>query len=103
MEEKEENVPDRNCYCGSLDREYLEKEGVPEGYCGICDVCGEPGHMQHFPGPVPYTGAWCDECLKGVRRGYIIRAIMNSLIMLAVAGAIIYGVVKLIKLLASWI
>jgi hypothetical protein len=20
--------------------------------------------VQHFPGPVPYTGAWCDHCVK---------------------------------------
>jgi hypothetical protein len=23
-------------------------------------VCGKPGHTCHFPGPLPYTGAWCD-------------------------------------------
>lgn len=33
---------------------------LPEGYCAHCDVCGEPGHMRHFPGAMPYTGGWCD-------------------------------------------
>lgn len=29
-------------------------------HCGTCLVCGKPGHACHFPGPLPYTGAWCD-------------------------------------------
>ncbi len=46
----------RGCYCvegGSGD-------GLPEGFCGRCDVCGKPGHVRHHPGAVPVTGAWCD-------------------------------------------
>ena len=39
----------RNCYCG---------EGPT--HCGTCQVCGKPGHARHFPGPLPYTGSWCD-------------------------------------------
>lgn len=39
-----------NCYC---------KEG--ERFCGKCS-CGAKGHSQHFPGPLPLTSAWCDNC-----------------------------------------
>jgi O-acetyl-ADP-ribose deacetylase len=49
------------CYCDLWNKspETLEKQGVPRGFCGICHVCGEPGHLLHFPGAVPFTGAWC--------------------------------------------
>jgi hypothetical protein len=40
----------RGCYC---------RPG--ETHCGACQVCGRPGHTCHFPGPLPYTGSWCDE------------------------------------------
>ena len=40
----------RNCYC---------RPG--ESSCGKCEICGRSGHASHFPGPLPYTGAWCDE------------------------------------------
>jgi hypothetical protein len=43
----------RNCYC---------KPG--EVSCGTCERCGAPGHTRHFPGGVPYTGAWCDRCYR---------------------------------------
>jgi hypothetical protein len=57
---------ERNCYCDLWTKspEVLRKQGIPEGYCGICERCGRPGHLRHFPGPVPYTGAWCDRCYK---------------------------------------
>jgi hypothetical protein len=45
----------RNCYC---------RPG--EVTCGTCERCGAPGHARHFPGPVPYTGAWCDRCYRVV-------------------------------------
>ncbi|MFZ3045672.1 MAG: macro domain-containing protein [Desulfatirhabdiaceae bacterium] len=53
--------PYGNCYCDLWVKspKTLEKQGVPNGYCGLCDVCGAPGHLQHFPGAVPSTGAWC--------------------------------------------
>jgi hypothetical protein len=49
------------CYCGLWEKspETLEKQGVPKGYCGMCIVCGKPGHTMHFPGSAPFTGAWC--------------------------------------------
>ena len=51
------------CYCSRLedDATSFEENGIPKGYCGICDICGKQGHIRHFPGPLPYTGSWCDE------------------------------------------
>lgn len=54
----------RQCYCDSLSGDFRREQKKPDGYCGICERCGKPGHTQHFPGPVPYTGAWCDRCVK---------------------------------------
>jgi hypothetical protein len=30
--------------------------------CGGDCTCGAPAHQQHFPGPLPFTAAWCDDC-----------------------------------------
>jgi hypothetical protein len=56
----------RDCYCNLWEKnpKVLEDQGIPPGYYGICERCGKPGHLQHFPGPVAYTGAWCDHCVK---------------------------------------
>lgn len=55
-----------DCYCGlwKTNPACLREQGVPEGFCGICQRCNRPGHTRHFPGPVPYTGAWCDTCYR---------------------------------------
>jgi hypothetical protein len=60
-----EQLP-RSCYCSlwETNPEFLQKQGLPHGYCGICDLCGDPGHTGHYPGPVPVTGAWCDVCYQ---------------------------------------
>src|SRR5262245_6050144 len=52
----------RGCYCSlwDTDPQLLEAQVIPRGYCGLCQTCGKPGHTRHFPGAVPYTGAWCD-------------------------------------------
>lgn len=54
----------RQCYCASLSAESRREQNIPDGFCGICERCGAPGHTQHFPGPIPYTGAWCDRCVR---------------------------------------
>ena len=62
-----EEINSRNCYCDSLWKnspEFLKNEGIPFGFCGTCEFCGDFGHTQHYPGPVPYTGGWCDVCYK---------------------------------------
>jgi len=74
----------RDCYCGHLSKEFLDGEGIPEGYCGICERCGKPGHIQHFPGAVTYTGAWCDSCFRIVAAKYWIKSLLFSLLSLAV-------------------
>ncbi len=55
---------ERGCYCGlwQTNPATLTEQGVPPGFCGICERCGQPGHTRHFPGPVPVTGSWCDRC-----------------------------------------
>lgn len=58
--EMEKNA--RGCYCElwNTKPEFLEQQEIPRGYCGLCQVCGRPGHIRHHPGAVPYTGSWCD-------------------------------------------
>ncbi len=74
------------CYCGAIDREVLESEGIPADYCALCDICNEPGHIQHFPGAVPCTGAWCDSCLIKVKRKYQLKVF----IILTIIGVVVY-------------
>ena len=68
---------DRNCYCGVWDKDPItyESQGYPLGYCGVCERCGVPGHTRHFPGPVPYTGAWCDRCYRVVKWTWPFRSV----------------------------
>ena len=49
------------CYCDLWNKspKTLEDQGVPRGFCGLCIVCGKPGHTMHFPGSAPFTGSWC--------------------------------------------
>jgi hypothetical protein len=82
----------RGCYCGALDKEYLDKNNIPQGFCGICERCEEPGHTRHFPGPVPYTGSWCDRCYKITGWMYPIRMVVVWFGILAA----IYYLVKII-------
>jgi O-acetyl-ADP-ribose deacetylase len=58
---KNKEWPHGHCYCDLWEKnpQTLEKQGVPPGYCGLCNICGSPGHIQNFPGSVPFTGAWC--------------------------------------------
>ncbi|RJG47565.1 hypothetical protein [Motilimonas pumila] len=56
----------KNCYCSlwQTSPDTLTQQGVKPGYCGICSLCGEQGHLRHAPGFHPYTDAWCDSCFK---------------------------------------
>lgn len=62
-------TPD-DCYCSlwTTDPAFCKEKGYKPGYCGVCEVCGEPGHTRHYPGPVPYTGTWCDTHYGKLRR-----------------------------------
>jgi hypothetical protein len=55
-----EILADRDCYCepgGAGDR----GGGAAPRHCATCHECGKPGHLCHYPGPMPFTGNWCDE------------------------------------------
>lgn len=63
----------RLCYCDLwlTSPDTLRSQGIPYGYCGLCEECGDPGHMCHYPGRVAYTGSWCDVCyVIEMHRGY---------------------------------
>ena len=95
-----EKIIKKHCYCDVVDARFRKKNDIPNGYCGICEVCGKPGHTQHFPGAVPYTGAWCDNCLKRVARHHQIKTTIVVLICLSIIllmiGGIIFGIMQMI-------
>jgi len=82
----------RQCYCASLDAGSRREQNLPDGYCGICERCGAPGHTQHFPGPLPYTGAWCDRCVRIVTLTWPLK---NPLVW----AALVIGVIVAVTLL----
>jgi len=86
----------QDCYCNSFDDEYRKKNKIPDGYCGLCDICGKPGHTQHFPGSVPYTGTWCDRCLQIVARNHKIKSAIFLLIILSIIIGLIWVIIKII-------
>ena len=98
MGKEESDTAARGCYCGLWEKspETLEGQGIPRGYCGICKVCGKPGHLRHFPGAVPYTDAWCD---KHYRRLLFLhpRGSIGCFLWLAAAAAAIYLVATAIQ------
>ncbi len=52
--------PDCQCSLWTTKPDFLASQGLPRGYCGHCEVCGQAGHVRHFPGPSASTGVWCD-------------------------------------------
>ena len=66
MEEWEAYANAKGCYCTVWKKnpDAYRAHGLEPGFCGICERCGKPGHTRHYPGPVPYTGAWCDRCYR---------------------------------------
>lgn len=52
--------PDCQCSLWTTQPGFLATQSVPRGFCGRCEVCGQPGHIRHFPGSSPSTGAWCE-------------------------------------------
>lgn len=84
---------ERLCYCDGLDAEFRRKHNIPDGFCGICERCGQPGHTRHYPGPVPYTGAWCDRCYRIVAWTWPFR-VPAVWIIVAVFAAILYPILK---------
>ena len=86
--------PDGDCYCHiwESDPQFFVQEGVPEGYCGLCDTmvhgkrCGKPGHVRSGPGPD--TTCSCDEHAGGqpIHFGCVV---FGSLLALAL-GVLVY-------------
>lgn len=62
-------VNERGCYCEGWDTapDRMRSAGHEPGHCGTCERCGAAGHTRHHPGPLPYTGAWCDVCYRRER------------------------------------
>ena len=84
------------CHCDlwNISPETLEKQGVPRDFCGLCVVCGAPGHLMPFPGAVAFTGAWCK---KHYYRTMIIHPLGSI-------GALIWGIGALVVIyLAIWV
>ena len=52
----------RGCRCSGSEKTPGGQEpmGLQRGYCGLCVVCGEPGHIRQHPGAGRFTGTWCD-------------------------------------------
>ena len=60
---KEIKMEPENCYCKErkVNPDLANSlKDIPEGYCGICETCGKPGHTKAHPSS-PTTSAWCDE------------------------------------------
>jgi len=52
----------RSCYCEERNNPKMQEFflDIPEGFCGICDICGEYGHLNAHP-HLPTSGTWCDK------------------------------------------
>ena len=63
------NPTRRDCYCSVWEKkpEVLEKQGVPRGFCGLCEICKKPGHLRHHPAAVPATIAYCDHHYRRIK------------------------------------
>ena len=79
---------ERNCYCGLWDKDpaFCQAQGYAPGHCGVCDRCGVPGHTRHFPGPLPYTGSWCDRCYRIVKWTWPFQSVGGWLLVLVALG-----------------
>ncbi|HHB91896.1 MAG TPA: hypothetical protein ENK59_01625 [Thioploca sp.] len=74
-----------NCYC--------KKSGKNE-YCGVCEICGEPGHTHAHP-RLPTTGAWCEKHWQELNDYKILTLadIIISLLFLFIIGITVFNIV----------
>jgi hypothetical protein len=81
------------CYCKDRETNPALAETMkelPAGFCGVCQVCGKPGHTRGHPS-LPTTGAWCDEHWQallekpGVTPDLILRILVLALALGAIA------------------
>lgn len=84
------------CYCKERESNPKiaeEMKDIPVGYCGLCEVCGKPGHMKAHP-RLPTTGAWCDTHWEELVRHRIISLgdIVQYAFYVLIAGIFIYSI-----------
>ena len=97
MDEQEAERPPCYCFLWEQDPESLRAQGIPPGYCGMCQVCGKPGHTRHYPGSVPCTGTWCETCYAKLNRGLPLGRIVQVLLLgglLALVAWMTYAVFR---------
>jgi len=73
---------------------------LEERFCGVCMRCGAPGHIRHFPGPVPVTNSWCDRCYRITALTWPFTSLVGWQYLLKF-GFIAFWVVRLIMYLIS--
>ena len=88
------------CYCSAWDTnpQAFEKQGIPHGYCGFCDVCGRPGHCRAHPGAPAVTSSLCDEHWQAASQSSWIRITVSILLSIAVMSVFVLTVALLINL-----
>jgi len=94
-------MSEETCYCNERksNAEFAKSlKDIPEGYCGICDICGKPGHMKAHP-QLPTSGAWCDEHWNDLlsHRTFTLGDIFKVIWMFILAGGLIYNVINLFE------
>lgn len=83
----------RNCtWCRFYSEEDRRKRGLPDGYCAVCQECGQPGHLRQ-PFPAMHSSRWCDKCNRKFAWrvwltpiGFIVLVIIALLISLVVTA-----------------
>lgn len=89
--------PGSHCYCNErLGNPELRAllSALPDGFCGTCDTCGQPGHSRAHPYR-PVSGSWCDEHWAGLltRRsfysGHVIEIGVTVLFVIALVVAVL--------------
>lgn len=59
--------PQGVCYCAArASSSESHWQQIPPGFCGLCYICGAPGHVRHHPGHLACTGVWCEEHLARI-------------------------------------
>src|SRR5437899_10900472 len=88
----------RGCRCDESEKrpEGRDTQGLARGYCGLCLICGEPGHTRPHPGAVEFTGSWCD-FHYGVLAVTHPLAPVGTFVWLAVIAAIIFTAGQLMR------
>ena len=85
-----------NCYCKERESNpklAKEMKDIPSGYCGLCEICGKPGHMSAHP-RLATTGIWCpkhwDDLIK--YRIFTLGDIVQSIFYMVIIGIALYSI-----------